>query len=321
MNRTHGRTFFACFALAAACAAAAADAPADWMLANDAAQAKSSDTLAQLRAQVLLDRAHFSPGEIDALEGSNVKRALTAFQSAHGLEPSGTLDEATWAALDTDAVPALVEYTIVEADVAGPFVEIPEDMMEKAALERMGYASALEALAEKFHASPKLLEQLNPDADFAAGSTILVPNVADAPALAAASSVVVDKSDSTVSLLDADGKVYAMFPATTGSEHDPLPIGEWKIQGVAKDPVFHYNPDLFWDADESHAKAKIASGPNNPVGVAWLDLSKPHYGIHGTPEPSTVAKTQSHGCIRLTNWSVAMVAEAVKPGTPALLQE
>ena len=320
MNRTHGRSLFACLAFAAA-SAAAADAPADWSLANDAAQAKSSQALAQLRAQVLLDRAHFSPGEIDAREGSNVKRALTAFQSAHGLEASGTLDDATWAALDTESLPALVEYTIVEADVAGPFVEIPSDMMEKAALERMGYASAIEALGEKFHASPKLLEQLNPDADFSAGSTILVPNVADAPAPAAAASVVVDKSDSTVSLRDADGKVYAMFPATTGSEHDPLPIGEWKIQGVAKDPVFHYNPDLFWDADESHAKAKIAPGPNNPVGIAWVDLSKPHYGIHGTPEPATVAKTQSHGCIRLTNWSVAMVAEAVKPGTPALLQE
>ena len=321
MNRTHGRSLFACLALAAASAASAADAPPDWTLANDAAQAKSSEALAQLRAQVLLDRAHFSPGEIDARKGSNVKRALTAFQSAHGLEASGTLDDATWAALDTESLPALVEYTIVDADVAGPFVEIPSDMMEKAALERMGYASAIEALGEKFHASPKLLEQLNPGAGFSAGSTILVPNVADTPALAAAASVVVDKSDSTVSLRDADGKVYAMFPATTGSEHDPLPIGEWKIQGVAKDPVFHYNPELFWDADESHAKAKIAPGPNNPVGIAWVDLSKPHYGIHGTPEPATVAKTQSHGCIRLTNWSVAMVAEAVKPGTPALLQE
>jgi len=138
---------------------------------------------------------------------------------------------------------------------------------------------------------------------------------------ATAAQVIVDKSDSTVALADAGGKVYAQYPATTGSEHDPLPIGEWKINGVARDPVFHYNPDLFWDADPSHAKAKIPAGPNNPVGVAWIDLSKPHYGIHGTPEPSTIGKTQSHGCIRLTNWSAREVASAVAPGTPALLQE
>jgi lipoprotein-anchoring transpeptidase ErfK/SrfK len=176
-------------------------------------------------------------------------------------------------------------------------------------------------VAEKYHASPALLQQLNPGKSFAAGETITVPNVLGATALPEAAKVVVDKSDSTVSLVDAGGRKYAQFPATTGSEHDPLPIGDWKVQGVSKNPEFHYNPDLFWDAKSGHSKATIAPGPNNPVGVAWIDLSKEHYGIHGTPEPSTIAKTQSHGCIRLTNWDVASVAAAVKPGTPALLQE
>jgi lipoprotein-anchoring transpeptidase ErfK/SrfK len=132
---------------------------------------------------------------------------------------------------------------------------------------------------------------------------------------------VVDKSDASVNLIDAAGKTYARYPATMGSTHDPLPLGEWKIKGVANDPVFHYNPALFWDADPAHAKAKIPAGPNNPVGVVWIDLSKEHYGIHGTPEPATIGKTQSHGCIRMTNWSAAMVAQAVAPGTTALLQE
>jgi lipoprotein-anchoring transpeptidase ErfK/SrfK len=136
-----------------------------------------------------------------------------------------------------------------------------------------------------------------------------------------ADKIVVDKSASTVALVDAGGRVVAQFPATTGSEHDPLPIGDWKVQGVSKNPEFHYNPDLFWDAKADQAKATIPAGPNNPVGVVWIDLSKEHYGIHGTPEPRTIAKTQSHGCIRLTNWDVLKVAAAVKPGTPAILQE
>jgi lipoprotein-anchoring transpeptidase ErfK/SrfK len=133
--------------------------------------------------------------------------------------------------------------------------------------------------------------------------------------------VVVDKSDSTVSLVDAGGRKFAQFPATTGSEHDPLPIGDWKVQGVSKNPEFHYNPTCSGTRSPGHSKATIAPGPNNPVGLVWIDLSKEHYGIHGTPEPSTIAKTQSHGCIRLTNWDVLAVAGAVKPGTPALLQE
>jgi lipoprotein-anchoring transpeptidase ErfK/SrfK len=131
----------------------------------------------------------------------------------------------------------------------------------------------------------------------------------------------VDASDKTVAAFDAAGKLVAQYPATTGSEHDPLPIGTWKINGVSKNPSFHYNPDLFWDADAKDEKTTIKPGPNNPVGVVWIDLSKPHYGIHGTPEPSTIGKTQSHGCIRLTNWDAAELAQMVAPGMPAILQE
>jgi lipoprotein-anchoring transpeptidase ErfK/SrfK len=113
----------------------------------------------------------------------------------------------------------------------------------------------------------------------------------------------------------------ARYPASVGSEHDPLPVGNWKIKGVAKNPPFHYNPALFWDADPGHSKAKIAPGPNNPVGVVWIDLTKDHYGIHGTPEPGKIGYTQSHGCIRLTNWDAMKLAQVVGPGTPAVLKE
>ncbi|HET7845526.1 MAG TPA: L,D-transpeptidase [Xanthomonadales bacterium] len=274
-----------------------------------------------LRAQVLLERAHFSPGEIDGRAGSNLARALRGWQQRNGVEASGKLDAATWDALvASDPAPVLVDYTIADADVAGPFEEIPEDMMDKATLKAMGYESAVEALGEKFHAAPSLLEALNPGATFAAGDTIEVPSVDGAP-LPKAARVVVDRSDSTLSLQADDGTVFAQYPATTGSEHDPLPIGEWKIRGVATNPQFHYNPELFWDADATDEKATIAPGPNNPVGVAWIDLDIPHYGIHGTPEPATLAKTASHGCIRLANWSVAEVAQSVVAGTPATLQE
>jgi lipoprotein-anchoring transpeptidase ErfK/SrfK len=311
-------------ALAVAGTAAAAtpppDAPAPDRLDSTPELARGAKGLPVLRAQVLLDRAHFPTGEIDAEFGSNMQRALAAWQRRHSLKPSGRLDAPTWEALARDTTPVLATYRIADADIAGPYQAIPEDMMEKAKLPALAYVSAEEALAERFHVSPELLRLLNPGKDFnRAGEEIVVPNVSRT-ALPAASKIVVDRSDLSVALVDEQGQVAARFPATIGSRHDPLPLGRWKIKGVSRNPPFHYNPKLFWDAEEGHAKARIPPGPNNPVGVVWIDLSKPHYGIHGTPEPGTIGKTQSHGCIRLSNWDAAALADAVKPGTPALLQ-
>lgn len=297
--------------------AAPAPAPPPRAAAADASLPKDS----LLRAQVLLERAFFSPGEIDGEEGSNQARALTAYQKAHDLDPSGKLDEATWRALDADAAPILIDYAITEADTAGPFRETPKDNMAKAELDALPYASIEEALGERFHASPDLLRKLNPQADFTrAGTVIAVPNVAAAAQLPSPERVVVRKALSALQLVDAEGKVYAQYPVTTGSAQFPLPIGTWKINGVGRDPVWHFDPKLIAGTKKTDRKAVIPAGPNNPVGTTWIDLSKEHYGIHGTAEPSRIGKTESNGCIRMTNWSVEAVSRVVKPGMQALLE-
>ncbi|MDQ2901824.1 MAG: L,D-transpeptidase [Acidobacteriota bacterium] len=283
---------------------------------------RGSSGAAVLRAQILLDRAHFSCGEIDGSYGRNLEMAIKNYQEAHGLEATGKINRDMWKELNADDAPALFAYTIAPEDVAGPFdKDPPADMMEKAKLKSLPYASAADALAEKFHLSQQLLRKLNPGKSFdEAGTQIEVPNVIVA-APGKAASVVVNGTTRTVEALDADGKVIASYAATVGSEHDPLPAGDWKVTIVQKNPVYFYNSDLFWDADEQHAKAKVPPGPRNPVGVVWIGLSKEHYGIHGTPAPQNIGHTQSHGCIRLTNWDASELAQMVRKGTPAVLKD
>ncbi len=276
-----------------------------------------------LKAQIFLDRLHFSVGALDGRWGRNSAITVWYWQRAHGLPGTGEVDEATFRALARTAgyAQAVTQYTLTADDVKGPFTHIPDSPYEKAKLDCLCYETLREKLAERFHSTEDFLETLNPDVKFSelqAGSTINVPNVrppvtSDQADIA---KIVISLRGNSYNAYDAAGNIIFHAPTTVGSTYDPSPTETLHVVEVVHDPNFHYDPTLYHEVPDSEPDAHLKPGPNSPVGVVWMALSKPHYGMHGTNDPESIGYASSHGCVRLTNWDAAEVSHRITKGVP-----
>ena len=280
------------------------------------------------KLQVLLDRAGFSPGEIDGRWGDNTELALTWFQKEMDMKATGIADQATVQALSErgGSVDSLVTvYVLTAADVEGPFEPLPSDVYEKAELDRLGFESLGEKLGEQFHAAPSFLAQLNGGVtldSLAAGDSLRVPNVADARRRSGSvSRIVISGEAGWLHALAANGDILFHAPVTVGSSYDPSPDGAFTVTSVARDPSWHYQPKILASVPDDQEEATLPPGPNNAVGSVWMALSKEHYGIHGTSAPGTIGYASSAGCVRLTNWDALRLASMVSGGTPVRFRD
>ena len=390
---------------------AGSDNLADSMASNDARYTEGSGSESRdpeldiedpedrpiMQAQVVLDRQGFGPGVVDGAMGMSTRNALEGWQEAKGLEVTGELDEATEQSLaEWDRIPATRVVRIPANWSEINYADMPESTADKAKMERLGYKSIDEKLAERFHTTVAVLKELNPDgrpagieassappspsasstasptpsssasasatpsprasssgdnfkptmneqrnAYFTAGDLIRVPNIgADriAPGSVDDSSwqttlaslgvgteqtevdrIVVSKAGKTLRAFQGD-KLVALFTVSSGSAEFPLPIGEWDIVGEAYNPPYSYDPSVLSGGKEEGEEYTLPPGPNSPVGIVWIDLSKEHYGIHGTPDPETIGRAQSSGCVRLTNWDAARLAQMVNQETRVIFE-
>ena len=331
----------AALGLAGAAVAQNQQAPTKAKAAEPQAQEEQIDGTI-FHAQVLLDRAGFSPGVIDGLKGISFDHAVRGFQESRGLPVTGQLDNATRAALLRDRAPSTRRLRIDESDARGPFGPVPEEPAQQAELERLAYRNLLEKIAEKFHTTPATIIALNdPRQPLRAGTVLRLPNVLPAsrsyenvkPDVAQllsdlnvsgdqpkAERIVADKSEKVVKVYGEGDRLIAQFPATMGSSKDPLPLGNWKVNSVAYNPPFKYQPQLFWDVADDEPEQLLPPGPNGPVGIVWIDLNREHIGIHGTNSPETIKRAESHGCVRLTNWDAARLSRMIGDGMSVVFQ-
>ena len=268
------------------------------------------------RAHVMLNNSHASPGAIDGTSGKNTLKAIASFQQMNGISPTGILTKETWDALVArqGSRPAFIEYTVTEADLKGPYAKsIPHDYAEQAKMKGLYYTRVSEMLGEKFHMDENFLKKLNPNATFnKVGEKLLVTNVRnDLPE--DIHLIVAHKGAKQLYLFNKQNQMVGSFPATIGSSDTPSPTGTYKVTGVAPNPWYSYSPSNFIQG-KNLKPLSLPPGPNGPVGNIWIGLSKKSFGIHGTPNPSSISKTASHGCIRLTNWDANDLGRKVRSG-------
>ena len=274
---------------------------------------KGRETVAAV--QILMDRLGSSPGAIDGLAGSNFDKAAAAASEISGRFIDPNDKQRLDSALQSTGGPAFTQYTITESDLNRQYVSsIPADYAMKAQMPAMAYTSVREMLAERFHIDETFLQELNPQAHFSrVGETIKVPNLV-LPKRESVDRIVADKARKQVRGYNAEGRLVVAYPATIGSSDNPSPSGTVQVERIAFNPNYTYNPKVNFKQGSNNEILTIPPGPNGPVGTVWIALSKPTYGIHGTPDPSRIGKTSSHGCIRLTNWDAEELAKLVKPG-------
>lgn len=275
-----------------------------------------------LRVQVLLDRAAFSPGVMDGRWGRNTEKAVYWLQKREGLSATGAVDEQTWQRLQelaTGTQELVTARPLTQDDVTGPFVTLPSEYYDRRDMDCQCYESLGEKLAEQFHTTVGLLEKLNPNVDLnsiTAGQTLNVPAVANRREAANANvaRLVISDGGGYLHAVDANGNIVYHFPATLGSDYSPSPSETLRITNIAQDPTWHYQPDILEGVDDDLPDAVLPAGPNNAVGVVWMQLSKEHYGIHGTSAPETIGYATSNGCVRLTNWDARFLSQRIEAG-------
>ncbi|ASM71957.1 MULTISPECIES: L,D-transpeptidase family protein [Roseobacteraceae] len=274
-----------------------------------------------VKLQVLLDRAGVSVSIIDGVKGGMTESALKAYETRMGLPVDGLLDAQVWDMLGGNNVDIYMkEYTITENDASGLSAPLPSDYGALAQLDRMGFTRVSEKLAERFHMSEGFLKLVNPEAGFYAGETIVVVEPGT-NAIGQVTKIIIDKSDRRLRAWDATGQEIANYPVAVGSAGTPSPSGNMTVEAVALEPTYHYNPDVNFKQGENDKPLTLPPGPNGPVGLVWIDLSKPTYGIHGTPEPASLFTAHSHGCVRMANWDAQELASLVGTGVTVEFRE
>ncbi len=277
-----------------------------------------------LEAQLAMDRLGISPGSLDGQMGPQTRAALRAFQQTRGLTPTGELDPATRGQLCLTS-PPLTNYTVTPQDLAR-LQPLSSTWLGKSQQSALDYETILELVAEKGHAHPALIRRLNPGINWgslAAGAVLQMPDAARPGLSNKAAFATIRLGDKVLEAFDADSRLMAHFPCSIAQRVEKRPVGALHVAVIAPNPNYTFDPELFPESAEAHqlkTKLLLPPGPNNPVGAVWIGLDKTGYGIHGTPNPEQVGRTESHGCFRLANWNAEFLARLVWLGMPVYVE-